>query len=104
MAHRIDLKNWRANQDYPASHRPSARGSTRYSRARLSSSRGEPEPHQYTWWFNRGQAWANNTGWRIDYQVVSSALGAAVRSAGIYKRRRYSDHAPLTIDYDWPLK
>ena len=60
------------------------------------------EPHQYTWWSNRGQAWAKNTGWRIDYQVVSPALGAAVRSAGIYKRRRFSDHAPLIIDYDWP--
>ena len=40
---------------------------------------------------------------RIDYQVVSPALGAAVRSAAIYKRRRFSDHAPLTIDYDWAL-
>ncbi len=61
------------------------------------------EPHQYTWWSNRGQAWANNTGWRIDYQVVSPALSAAVKRAAIYKRQRFSDHAPLTIDYDWQL-
>jgi exodeoxyribonuclease-3 len=62
-----------------------------------------PEPHHYTWWSNRGQAWANNTGWRIDYQVVSPALGATARRAAIYKRQRFSDHAPLTIDYDWTL-
>jgi exodeoxyribonuclease-3 len=108
MAHRpIDLKNWRSLQDYP--------GFTPGERTWLDSlfaGRGfvdafravNQEPHQYTWWSNRGQAWANNTGWRIDYQVVSPALGAAVRSAAIYKRRRFSDHAPLTIDYDWPLK
>jgi exodeoxyribonuclease-3 len=107
MAHRpIDLKNWRALQDYP--------GFTPAERAWLDSlftARGfvdafravNQEPHQYTWWSNRGQAWANNTGWRIDYQVVSPALGAAIRSAAIYKRRRFSDHAPLTIDYDWHL-
>lgn len=107
MAHKnIDVKNWRQNQDYP--------GFTPPERAWLDSlfaSRGfvdafravNQEPHQYTWWSNRGQAWANNTGWRIDYQVVSASLAAAVRSAVIYKRRRFSDHAPLTIDYDWPL-
>jgi exodeoxyribonuclease-3 len=106
MAHRpIDLKNWRRLQGYP--------GFTPAERAWLDSlldGRGyvdafravNQEPHQYTWWSNRGQAWANNTGWRIDYQVVSPALGAVVRSAAIYKRRRFSDHAPLTIDYDWP--
>ena len=107
MAHRpIDLKNWRANQDYP--------GFTPPERAWLDSlftGRGfvdafravNQEPHQYTWWSNRGQAWANNTGWRIDYQVVSPALGATVRNAAIYKRRRFSDHAPLTVDYDWEM-
>jgi exodeoxyribonuclease-3 len=107
MAHRnIDLKNWRANQDYP--------GFTPPERAWLDSlftGRGfvdafravNQDPHHYTWWSNRGQAWANNTGWRIDYQVVSAALGPRVRAATIYKRRRFSDHAPLTIDYDWEL-
>lgn len=107
MAHRpIDLKNWRSLQNYP--------GFTPVERAWLDSlfdGRGfvdafravNQEPHQYTWWSNRGRAWANNTGWRIDYQVVSPALGAVVRSAAIYKRRRFSDHAPLTIDYDWEL-
>jgi exodeoxyribonuclease-3 len=107
MAHRpIDLKNWRANQDYP--------GFTPGERAWLDTLFGgrgyvdafravNEEPHQYTWWSNRGRAFENNTGWRIDYQVTSPALKAAVQRAGIYKRQRFSDHAPLTIDYDWRL-
>jgi exodeoxyribonuclease-3 len=107
MAHRpIDLKNWRSLRDYP--------GFTPDERAWLDSlfdGRGfidafravNQEPHQYTWWSNRGRAWDNNTGWRIDYQVVSPALKAAIRRVAIYKRQRFSDHAPLTIDYDWEL-
>ncbi len=55
---------------------------------------------QYTWWSNRGQAWANNTGWRIDYHVISGNLKEAVTDASIYKDQRFSDHAPLIIDYD----
>ena len=60
-------------------------------------------PDQYTWWSNRGNAYANNTGWRIDYQVTSGQLRGAIRQAAIYKEQRFSDHAPLTIDYDWEL-
>jgi len=62
------------------------------------------EAEQYTWWSNRGQAWANNTGWRIDYQVVSDNLKNSVTGATIYKDERFSDHAPLIIDYDIPNK
>jgi exodeoxyribonuclease-3 len=58
------------------------------------------EPHQYTWWSFRGQAWANNTGWRIDYHVVSPELRERVRDAEIYTAERFSDHAPLTMTYD----
>jgi len=61
----------------------------------------EPGADQYTWWSNRGQAWAKNVGWRIDYQVITPGLAQAVRAASIYKRKRFSDHAPLTIDYEW---
>lgn len=60
----------------------------------------DPRPDQYTWWSNRGQAWANNVGWRIDYQIATPGIAATVTSASIYKARRFSDHAPLTIDYD----
>jgi len=52
------------------------------------------------WWSNRGQAWAKNVGWRIDYHVVSKGLAGAARSAHIHKSSRFSDHAPLIIDYD----
>ncbi len=58
------------------------------------------EPDQYTWWSNRGRAWDKNVGWRIDYQVLTPGLGDRVRGASIYKDERFSDHAPLTIDYD----
>jgi exodeoxyribonuclease-3 len=60
-------------------------------------------PDQYTWWSNRGRAWEKNVGWRIDYQIVSPVLRTAVQRVAIYKRRRFSDHAPLTVDYDWSL-
>ena len=54
---------------------------------------------QYTWWSNRGRAWDNNVGWRIDYQVISPALREAVQAVSIYKDQRFSDHAPLIVDY-----
>ena len=53
----------------------------------------------YTWWSNRGQAYANNVGWRIDYQVATPALADKALSASIYKDEKFSDHAPLIIDY-----
>lgn len=54
----------------------------------------------YTWWSNRGQAWAKNVGWRIDYQIATPDMATKARAASIYKDERFSDHAPLTIDYD----
>jgi exodeoxyribonuclease-3 len=54
----------------------------------------------YTWWSNRGQAWAKNVGWRIDYQIATPAIAAKATSASIYKAERFSDHAPLIVDYD----
>ncbi len=107
MAHRpIDIKNWRANQDYP--------GFTLEERAWLDTlfeGRGyvdafrvvNPKRDQYTWWSNRGRAFESNTGWRIDYQVVSAQLKHAIRGEHVERRVRFSDHAPLTIDYDWEL-
>lgn len=53
----------------------------------------------YTWWSNRGQAWAKNVGWRIDYQIVTPAIAAKAEQASIYKAERFSDHAPLIVDY-----
>jgi exodeoxyribonuclease III len=57
------------------------------------------EPEQYTWWSNRGQAWAKNVGWRIDYQVATLGLKDKIKSASIYKDQRFSDHAPLIMEY-----
>jgi exodeoxyribonuclease III len=57
----------------------------------------------YTWWSNRGQAWAKNVGWRIDYHVATPGIAAKALKASVYKARRFSDHAPLTIDYDVTL-
>jgi len=54
---------------------------------------------QYTWWSNRGQAWAKNVGWRIDYHISTPGIAANAHAVAIYKDERFSDHAPLTIDY-----
>ena len=58
-----------------------------------------PELEQYTWWSQRGNARANNVGWRIDYQIVSANLAAQVESASVYTGENFSDHAPLIITY-----
>jgi len=55
----------------------------------------------YTWWSNRGQAWAKNVGWRIDYQIATAAIAHTAKTAEIYKTQRFSDHAPLIIEYDF---
>ena len=55
----------------------------------------------YTWWSNRGQAYAKNVGWRLDYHLATPALAAGARTHAIFKDVKFSDHAPITIDYDW---
>jgi exodeoxyribonuclease-3 len=107
IAHKpIDLKNWRSNQKNS--------GFLPEERAWLDVVFEEDgwvdafrvvnqDPEQYTWWSNRGQAWAKNVGWRIDYHVTSPTLREAILAAHVYKEERFSDHAPLTIDYDYPF-
>ena len=107
IAHQpIDLKNWRSNQKNS--------GFLPEERAWLSGifddlgfvdtfRKVDSRPEQYTWWSNRGQAWAKNVGWRIDYQIATPGIAARARSASIYVNRRFSDHAPLVIEYDWTL-
>lgn len=107
IAHKpIDLKNWRGNQKN-SGFLPEERawmdrlfGPEGWADAFRAVNR---EAEQYTWWSNRGQAWAKNVGWRIDYQVVSPSLADKIRAASIYKDTRFSDHAPLIIDYDYPF-
>lgn len=107
IAHRqIDLKNWRSNQKNP--------GFLPEERAwldRLFDEQGWVDVYRklhpattescYTWWSNRGQAWANNVGWRIDYQIATPELASHAKSCTIYKEQRFSDHAPLIIDYEF---
>jgi exodeoxyribonuclease-3 len=57
----------------------------------------------YTWWSNRGQAYAKNVGWRLDYHLATPAIAALARSEHIYKDEKFSDHAPITIDYELSL-
>jgi len=108
IAHKeIDLKNWRSNQKNP--------GFLPEERAWLSGVFGalgyvdvfrrlDPRPEQYTWWSNRGRAWENNVGWRIDYQIATPAIAGKAVKATIYKAKRFSDHAPLIIDYAYELR
>ena len=104
IAHKeIDLRNWRSNQKN-SGFLPQERawldelfGDVRYVDAFREVN---PEPGQYTWWSNRGQAWSKNVGWRIDYLVLSPRLKGSVERVEIYKQQRFSDHAPLVIDYD----
>lgn len=60
-----------------------------------------PDVPGYTWWSNRGQAYAKDVGWRIDYQVATPAFAAQARQASVYKEQKFSDHAPLIVDYEW---
>ena len=107
VAHKeIDLKNWRSNQKN-SGFLPEEREWFSGVLDKLGYvdvfRRLNQEPEQYTWWSNRGQAWAKNVGWRIDYQLATSGIAAKARRAAIYKAQRFSDHAPLIIDYDYPL-
>jgi len=97
-----DLKNWRGNKKNS--------GFLPEERAWLTSLLNEigyvdifrnlyPELEAYTWWSNRGQAWAKDVGWRIDYQITTPGIAAKASKASIYKTQRFSDHAPLIIDY-----
>ncbi len=104
IAHqKIDLRNWRSNQKN-SGFLPEERAwmDELFGRAKYVDAFRcvDQRPDQYTFWSNRGQAWAKNVGWRIDYQVVSGSLCDAAKHATIYKAHRFSDHAPLIIDYD----
>lgn len=103
----IDLKNWKGNLKNS--------GFLPEERAWMTKVLGsgwvdtyrhlypEATGDAYTWWSNRGQAWAKNVGWRIDYEVATKNIGQTVKASTIYKEERFSDHAPLTMDYDWKL-
>ena len=106
IAHKeIDLKNWKSNQKNS--------GFLPEERAWLSRVLDElgwvdvyrclhPDTtgDAYTWWSTRGQAWAKNVGWRIDYQIGTPGVAAMAKLAGVFKDQRFSDHAPMMVEYD----
>ncbi|MES2535377.1 MAG: exodeoxyribonuclease III [Pseudomonadota bacterium] len=103
IAHKeIDLKNWKGNQKN-SGFLPQERAwlSRLFDELALVDvfRRVDARADQYTWWSNRGQAWAKNVGWRIDYHVATAGLAAKANAVSIYKDERFSDHAPLTIEY-----
>ena len=107
IAHKeIDLKNWRGNQKNS--------GFLPEERAWMTHLLEEiglvdvfrtlnPHPEQYTWWSNRGQAWAKNVGWRLDYHLATPGIAKLAKAEHIHLEPRFSDHAPLVIDYDFTL-
>jgi exodeoxyribonuclease-3 len=107
IAHKeIDLKNWRANQNYPGFLPEEREWLTRIFEQHGFCDvfrRLDPRPDRYTWWSNRGASWEKNIGWRIDYQIATPGIAALATDSSIYIGKRFSDHAPLTIDYDMEL-
>jgi exodeoxyribonuclease-3 len=107
IAHKeIDLKNWKGNLKNS--------GFLPEERAWLDSLFGSTglvdvfrtlnqKEEQYTWWSQRGQAWAKNVGWRLDYQIATPGLAALAKKEKIHLEPRFSDHAPLIIDYDFQI-
>lgn len=102
IAHKeIDIKNWKGNLKNS--------GFLPEERAWLSNvlaagwvdvyRKLEPQTPGYTWWSNRGQAYAKDVGWRIDYQLATPTLAGSAHTTSIYKTEKFSDHAPLVIDY-----
>ena len=107
IAHKeIDLRNWRGNRKN-SGFLPEERAWMTHALDELGLvdvfRKLNPHPDQYTWWSNRGQAWANNVGWRLDYHLATPGLAARARREHIYLDQRFSDHAPLVIEYDFKL-
>ena len=105
IAHKkIDLKNWQSNQknsgftpeerDWVTKLLDEAGMIDVYRRLQPTTTDAA-----YTWWSARGQAYANNVGWRLDYHLATPALAAFARRESIYKEQKFSDHAPITIEY-----
>jgi exodeoxyribonuclease-3 len=104
IAHKnIDLKNWRGNQKN-SGFLPQERawldelfgGMGFIDAFRLKNQQEE----QYTWWSTRGRAREKNVGWRIDYQVITPGLVSRVKTVDIFRDIRFSDHAPLLVEYE----
>jgi len=107
IAHKpIDLRNWKSNRK-SSGFLPQERNWMDWlidkagfiDAFRILDSR----PSQYSWWSYRGAAYDRNVGWRLDYQLVTENLRSKIKSVSIYKQEKFSDHAPVIIEYDYPL-
>ena len=102
----IDIKNWRGNRKN-SGFLPEERAwlDVLYDEVGYTDSFRviNSDAEQYTWWSNRGQARANNVGWRLDYQVITPNLVDKVQAAAIYRKQRFSDHAPQIMEYDFDI-
>lgn len=108
IAHKpVDIRNWKGNRNN-SGFLPQERAWMDW----LVDSAGfvdafrvvDTRPGRYSWWSNRGQAYANNVGWRLDYQMVTPSMRRLISSASIYTRRKFSDHAPVSVEYDYLIK
>jgi exodeoxyribonuclease III len=109
IAHQeIDLKNWKGNLKN-SGFLPEERAwlTNLFSKVGYVDVYRQLEPEAtetcYTWWSNRGQAYAKNVGWRIDYHISTPGIAQTAKKTAVYKDEKFSDHAPLTVDYDWKL-
>lgn len=106
--HEMDLKNWKGNLKN-SGFLPEERAwlTKLFTEVQYVDVYRKLEPSTtdtcYTWWSQRGQAYAKNVGWRIDYQIATPEFAQSAKKVSIYKKQRFSDHAPLIIDYDWKL-
>jgi len=109
IAHKeADLKNWKGNlknSGFLPEERAWMTRLTDPADGGLVDVYRQLEPNTtdtcYTWWSNRGQAYANNVGWRLDYHLATPALAAGAKVVDIYKKEKFSDHAPITVAYAW---
>ena len=104
IAHKqIDLKNWKSNQKnsgfLPEEREWMTKVFDELGYVDVFRQLNQ-EAEQFTWWSNRGQAWAKNVGWRLDYQVASPGIAEKAIATSIFKEQRFSDHAPLIVEYE----
>ncbi len=108
IAHQeIDLKNWRGNRKNSGFLPEEREWMSQLLALGLCDVYRMlyPEQASYTWWSNRGKARLNDVGWRIDYQIATADIAACAQKAWVHQRQqRYSDHAPLVVDYDYQLR
>jgi exodeoxyribonuclease-3 len=98
---RLDIKNWTSNQKNSGCL-PAERDwlNDLCAKGWIDSYRElNPEGQDYTWWSQRGAARAKDVGWRIDYQLVTPGLRDRLKACAITGAPRFSDHAPLAVDY-----